>query len=44
MLARDLEELGLLILSEEQNGEGGMIPVNKIFFQREKCGCGMEKE
>lgn len=39
-----LEELGLLTLPEEQNGEGVMIPVNKIFSQGGKCRCGMEKE
>lgn len=32
MIARDIEELGLLSLSEEQTEEGVMIPVPKIFL------------
>lgn len=44
MTARDLEELGLLSLSEEQTREDVMIPAHKIFLQGGKCGCEMEKE
>lgn len=42
MIARHLEELGLLSLKEEQTGEGVMIPAHKIFLQGGTCGCEMK--
>lgn len=44
MRARDLKELGLLSLSEQQTGESVVIQVHKMFLQGGKCGCEMEKE
>lgn len=43
MIARDLEELGLLRLSEEQTGEGVVIPYTKYFSKEENVGVKWRK-
>lgn len=43
MIARDLEELSLLRLSEEQTGEGVVIPYTKYFSKEENVGVKWRK-